>query len=233
MFQSIKFNSKKNESINQIFTKNTENKEYYSSIPQFEKLNFLSKQINEFKTKLLHKNSQIIKVGKLKNKNNLEYKIIKESFTNAYLLQFPKIVIFHINENDYSSFVKHFKNQDRYLFYTYKSLQNLQVIYHVICFSHLKSDLNETYLKFCFNNFSDINYLLMESIFCSFLILNENFKEFYERKLGNNNNTTILNFEFVEKVGKGPEKYSYIKTVCHFYKEYIKNTFLPINYLNI
>jgi hypothetical protein len=230
MIQSIKFNSKKNKSINQIFNTNTENKEYYNNVPKFEKLNFLSKQINEFKTKISDENSQIIKIGKLQNKNNLEYKIIKESFTNTYLLQFPKIIIFHINESDYPSFVNQFKKQDIYLFYSCKSLQNLQVIYHIFCFSHLKSELNETYLKFCFNNYSDINYLLLESIYCSFLILNESFKDFYDRKSGNNNPRT--NFHFVEKIGLGPEKYSYIKTIFHFYKEYIKNTFLPINYLN-
>jgi hypothetical protein len=226
MLQGKKFNVKKNASINETLTKCIEINGNLS-----EKLINLSKQINEIKSKLKYQ-PLIIKKGKLGNKDNLEYQIIKEKFSNTYIISFPNIIIFHVNKNDLNSFIEKYTDNTDFLFYIFKS-ENL---YHIVCFSHLKNEINDSYLKFCFNNYFDNQSLLLGSIFDSYLILNENYKTNYNRITGNGigNGIGIKNkLQFIKKIGLGHEKYPYLTSIIHFYNSFIKNTALPINYLNL
>lgn len=225
MLQGKTFNMKKNVSINEILSKNTHQLE---NLNETEQMTQLSKQINEIK-ELLKENPKVIKNGRLENIDHLEFQIIKEHFTQSYFLLFPKIIILHIHEKKYSEFIKKFINDNNYSWYVFKS----QRFFHAICVSHLKSEINGSWLKFYYHNFCDHSSLLLSSLFSSFLILNENTKDFNNRRNGDINSIYKNKLQFIRKIGLGPEKYPFIKSLIHFYNNYIKYTTLPINYLNI
>ena len=212
MLQSKVYNAKKNLSINSVLN---------ITSPHLD-ISTLSKQINKIRYEL-RTLPQVIKSGILCNENNLEYSVLKEEFTNTYFLSFPHIIIFHINDIHYPIFSDKYLNDDNYLFHIYKS-ENL---YHIICFSHVKNDLDDLYLKFCLENYSCTRTILLSSIFLSFLILNDNYKDNLQK-----DNCQKNKMVFVEKLGLGENKYPYISNIIHFYNSYITYSKLPINYLS-
>lgn len=225
MLQGKIFNSKKNNSINEILNKCVSSSYSFYSENKEEQSIKVSKNINEIRSKLIEE-PQLIKSGKILNNPLLKYEIVKEQYTNSYIMKFSKILILHVNEQDYTNFLRKYIDNTSYLFYIYKS----ERLYHIFCVSHLKSEINESYLKFCFNSYFDKPNLILASMFYSFLILNENFKEFYKRMYGEGC-PDKNKLKFIRKVGLGKNHYPIVNSVAQFYNSYITNTFLPINYL--
>lgn len=223
MLKSLSYAVKKRLPINVVLC-DLYNMTQENQITEFTDLNQSIEKLNFLPTT----NMQTIRNGFLFTYLDLSYEIIKETLTDTYFINFPNIVILHILEEDYPKFLeKHMCNPDM-LFISYK----YDSVYSIICLSHLKSELmNKPFLEFLYDNFSHPSFVVLSSLFTSFIVLNENYKRFYNRFTCNK----ILDnkIEYIELIGKGANKYPHFELIIDFVNSYIKNTYLPTNYLKL
>jgi hypothetical protein len=223
MLKSLTSTVKKKLAIN-IILSDVHNMKQCEKIKSFTDLDTSIEKINFLPTT----NIQIIRSGFLFSHLDLSYEIIRETLTNTYVINFPNIIILHIQESEYPYFLeKHMNNSDM-LFATYK----YDSIYTIICLSHLKSELTmKPFLEFLYENHCDPSHLILTSVFASFVVLNENYKRFYNRFTCSKELDNKI--RYIELVGRGKNKYSQFQLIINYVNTYVKNTRLPTNYLKL
>lgn len=221
MLKSLSYAVKKRLSIN-IMLCELYNKKQDDEITSFNDLHSSIEKMNF----LPNTDVMNIKNGFLFDQLYLNYEITKEKLTNTFFISFPNIVILHVLEQDYPLFLEKHKNSDM-LFYSYK----YDHVYHIICVSHLRSDIQTPFLEFLHENYCHPSFIVLSSRFSSFLVLNENYKQFYNRFTCNKFLDKRIKYQ--EEIGRGSYNYLYLKYIIDFVNCYNKDAHLPTSYLKL
>ena len=230
MLKSLTYAVKKTLLINCLISEVVEFKD--KLIQQEEKFLFthLKSSIEKINFLQCTNNNRSIKSGSLFGNKDLSYEIKKELLTETYLISFDNVIILHVSETDYPLFLQLHSNNPDMLFASYK----YDSFYHVICLSHTRSTLHDSgdsFLEFLHNNYCHPSFVVLSAFFGSFIVLNENYKHFYDRFSCNKVLDKQLRYQ--QTIGHGDNKYPHFKLVIDFVNSYNKSSFLPTNYLKL
>jgi hypothetical protein len=217
-----KYNKFKYVHINSILTNNVNS--FFNPI---DSNNFLQNTFILNPTKLV--NNFLIKQG-------MHWKILKDSYTSAYILSFDNLLILHIDKNKSSlnDFEYLYNNSIEYTFKVYETNN----YYHLVCISKYLDyvDFNpHSYWTFLIANDSNLKYFMLSSIYKSFLIINKGIIDYIEDKNTILHNLPPIKYKFVKYIGQANIETSIENTIDSLIN-IVNNNYLkyaPIHFLSI